>query len=107
MTEPRNLNTRIARACPGLEEIVVSEVAEGQWTIYTTQDDEDGRASEARVIGWVHYEPDPENEHCQRAVANGKLYHAIPREGTLSNYHYANPTIATHALVFSGGMFSE
>jgi hypothetical protein len=39
------------------------------------------------TIGWVSY-GGCENENCLKHMAKGRMWHAIPRIGTLNQYHY-------------------
>lgn len=49
------------------------------------------------VIGWVST-GGCEHERCIEQVRAGRHYHAIPREGTLENYHYPTADEATDAI---------
>lgn len=52
---------------------------------------------QGEVIGWIRNHG-CDNPECTTAVVNGKPWHAIPRHGILSEYHYGNLDRALDAL---------
>lgn len=54
--------------------------------------------ADGTVIGWVHKDGGCENARCLAAIAAGRPHHAIPRIGTLTQYHYATIDEAVEAV---------
>lgn len=50
------------------------------------------------VVGWYH-KGGCQNPRCKREMKEGRLFHAIPRVGTLPTYHYATAEEAVAVIL--------